>query len=146
MKVILLQDVARLGRRHEIKEVPDGHAFNFLIPRKLVEAASKENLKRLDERTKKNEEKQAHTDEALHETLAKLQDTSLVMKVSANEQGHLFKGIKAADVVAHIVKEVGPMQESNLSLKTPIKQTGEYEMEATVGKAKHSFTLKVEKQ
>jgi large subunit ribosomal protein L9 len=144
MKVILLMDVARLGRRFEIKDVPDGHALNFLIPRKLAEPATKENVKRHEERMKKAEADRAHTDEALHETLSKLKDAEIVMKVPANEQGHLFKGIKAADVAAYVAKEVGPLSEEHLSLKTPIKETGEYDIVATAGKQHASFKLKVE--
>lgn len=146
MKVILLQDVARLGHRFEVKEVPDGHALNMLIPRKLAEPATRENLKRLEERNRKSAADQAHTEEQLHETLAKLRDKALIMKVPANEQGHLFKGVKASDIAAHVTKEVGPMHETNLSLKTPLKETGEYSINVKVGKAEHSFTLTIEKE
>ncbi len=46
MRVILLRDIARLGRKGEIKDVPDGHAFNFLIPGKHAVPATAENTKR----------------------------------------------------------------------------------------------------
>ena len=49
MKVILLQDIARVGRKNEVKDVPDGHAQNFLIPRRLAEPANAGNLKKLQE-------------------------------------------------------------------------------------------------
>jgi large subunit ribosomal protein L9 len=146
MKVILLMDVARLGKRMEVKEVPDGHALNFLIPRKLAEPATKENLKRIEERVKKVGEQKAHTDEVLHETLGKLKDSTVKMAIEANEQGSLFKGLKAADVAAHIASAIGPIGEGQLSLKTPIKAVGDYQIEASVGDVKRSFTLKVVKK
>lgn len=146
MKVILLQDVARLGHRFEVKDVPDGHALNMLIPRKIAEPATRENLKRLEERNRKSAADQAHTEEQLHETLAKLRDKALVLRAPANEQGHLFKGVKASDIAAHIAKEVGPMSEANISLKTPLKETGAYTIEVKVGKAEHPFTLTIEKE
>ena len=146
MKVILLGDVARLGRRFEIKEVPDGHAVNFLIPRKLVQAATPENLKRIEERKKKAVETEVHDTEVLKDTLSKLEASPFKIAVEANEQGHLFKGLKASDIAAAIKKEVGPIDESNLTLKTPIKATGDHEMHATVGKEKHTFTLTVVKK
>ena len=46
MKVILLRDVAKIGKRFEVKEVPTGHALNFLIPKKLAEPATTEALRR----------------------------------------------------------------------------------------------------
>ena len=49
MKVILLQDVEGLGKKYEIKEVKNGHARNFLLPQKLVRAATKQALKWLGE-------------------------------------------------------------------------------------------------
>ena len=47
MKVILLKDVAKIGRRHEVAEVPDGYALNMLIPKGLAKAGTPENIKKL---------------------------------------------------------------------------------------------------
>lgn len=146
MKVILLQDIARLGRRFDVKNVPDGHAINFLIPQKLVEPATTENIKRLEERTRRADANKAHTEEQLHETLGKLREKTVVMRAPANDQGHLFKGVKIADIAAHITTEIGPMSETSLTLSSPLKETGEYTIPVTVGKASHSFTLKIEKE
>ena len=48
MKVILLKDVAKIGRRFEIKEVPDGYALNKLIPKNMAQFATPENIKRIE--------------------------------------------------------------------------------------------------
>ena len=60
MKVILLEDVKKVGKKGEIKEVADGYARNFLIARKLAVAASETSLKVLD---KENAIKKAHEEE-----------------------------------------------------------------------------------
>ena len=57
MKVIFLQDVARVGKRHDIKEINDGYAMNFLFPRKLAELATPSAIAELEKR-KKNIEMQ----------------------------------------------------------------------------------------
>ena len=48
MKVIFLQDVPRVGKRHDIKEVNDGYAMNFLFPRKLAELATSKAIAELE--------------------------------------------------------------------------------------------------
>ena len=53
MKVILLQDVAKIGKRFETVDVPDGYALNMLIPKRMAEPATPENLKRVDARRTK---------------------------------------------------------------------------------------------
>ena len=63
MKVILLKDVAKLGKKYEVKEVPDGHATNFLIPRGLVEIATSGGLKKVElSREKEAQEKKVRDD------------------------------------------------------------------------------------
>ncbi len=54
MKVILLKDVQALGRKFDIKDVADGHASNFLLPKKLAEMATEKALKRLEEMKNQN--------------------------------------------------------------------------------------------
>ena len=52
MKVIFLQDVPRVGKRHDVKEVNDGYAANFLLPRKLAEVATPHAVAALERRKK----------------------------------------------------------------------------------------------
>lgn len=143
MKVILLQDVARIGRRFEVKDVPDGHALNMLIPKGWAQPATPENVKRLTNRVAKAESVKSEANETFAATLAKLKETAVTMKVEANEQGHLFKSIKAADIAAYISKEVGHLTKEQISLKTPIKEVGEYELTASQGTESGIFTLVV---
>ena len=97
MKVILIKDVARLGRKSEIKEVPSGHAINFLIPRKMAIPATTENLKRITEVTKKHVAKSLNDLESFKEALKGLSDRTVVYTTEANEKGSLFKGIRSEE-------------------------------------------------
>lgn len=143
MKVILLQDVARIGRRFEVKDVPDGHALNFLIPRKLAEPASRENVKNLEARKNKAAVTQAGAEEAFKATCEKLAQSGLTLALSANEKGHLFQGVKAEDIATHVSKEVGPLLPNQVVLDAPLKEVGEHTVTIVSGDEKGDFTLTI---
>lgn len=146
MKVILTQDVARLGRRSEIKEVPDGHALNFLIPRKLAIPATQENLSRHNAMLSKLESNKEANTHTFQETLASLKDTIITHEVTANEQGHLFSGV-GPDAISAILKEAGhTVPSSAIKLEQPIKELGVFEITIDDGKQKGSCKLELVKQ
>lgn len=128
MKVILLRDVAKIGRRFEVKEVPTGHALNFLIPRKLAESATPENLKRVQNVVSK----QAHTEtvhtEHFEDALKQLHETPLTVKAQANAQGHLFKGVHAEDIVKAATDRGVAIQVGEVSLPHALKEVGIHEV------------------
>ena len=134
MKVVLLRDVPKLGRKGEVKEVADGFAYNNLIPRKLVAPATKENVQ-------KAEAAQAALVHA-RETKVQLIDTIATRSLEtpptivalANAEGHLFKGVRAADVVAAIRVELGgAIDEKDVVLPQPLKEAGEHQITIRAG-------------
>lgn len=143
MKVILLQDVARIGRRFEIKDVPDGHALNFLIPRKMAEPATLENVKRVTDRAKKQENEHAHAGEQFDNALRRLEAEAVVMKTEANGQGHLFKGIKPVDIAAYVNTLGITLHADQIELSRPIKEVGTHTIHVHLGAKKGSFELTI---
>ncbi len=133
MKVILLRDVAKIGRRFEVKEVPGGHALNFLIPRKLAEMATPEALRRLEVDIKKKTIMSDRHDTNLKSALESLAGAPVVITLSANAQGHLFKGVKAADIATALEAEGVHVKDSDVVLEQPIKEVGEYTIELKAG-------------
>ncbi|MCX7821316.1 MAG: 50S ribosomal protein L9 [Brevinematales bacterium] len=106
MRVILLENVVGLGKAGEIKNVRDGYARNYLIPKKLVEVATKrkeEYLARLAEKLKEKAKKFYEDAISLKETLEK---ESLEIKAKAGEEGKLFGSITNSDI-AVALKEKG---------------------------------------
>jgi len=144
MKVILSQDVARIGHRDEIKDVPSGHALNYLIPQKLVEPATKQNLKKLKRRESKQASKAASRDEAFDAALKKLGEVPVKIQIEANEQGHLFKGIKAEDIQEHMANMGLAVLKEQIQLGTPIKEVGEHKVKLTSGMKEGECTVVVE--
>ncbi len=143
MKVILLKDVARIGRRGAIIEVPTGHALNFLMPRKMAEPATPENLKRQLERQSKQAQNVVATEASFEEALKKLSETPVELSAPANEQGHLFKGIKAIDISDRL-KELGlVISPENIDLPQPIKALGAHEVALMSGMKRGVFTLTI---
>jgi large subunit ribosomal protein L9 len=127
MKVILLQDVARVGRKHEILEVPDGHAHNYLIPRKLAALATRGNVKWQETRDARMETASSAAAKAFGVFLARIGETPVVIAAAANERGHLFKGLRAADVAKALSDASGvTIAPAAIALEVPIKDVGEY--------------------
>jgi large subunit ribosomal protein L9 len=100
MKVILLRDVAKIGRRHEIIEVADGMALNKLIPRGEAAQATPENVKRVLNLRQKGVANKADLLSSLKAIADAFIAEPLLVPMQANEQGHLFKGVHADDVLA----------------------------------------------
>lgn len=124
MKVILLRDVAKIGRRNQVIEVPDGYAQNQLIPKKWAEPATPANLKKI---TNLNETTKAH-DEAeqkrFEEAVKLLQSAPLVIEGQSNEQGHLFKAVHESDIVSAALARGAALDKRHIEIKTQIKSTG----------------------
>lgn len=127
MKVILLSDVVQVGRRHEIKSVSDGYAANYLFPRKLAEPATEGNIKRLKERALRVQEEQALHVALFQKNLEALAHATLEMKVRANDQGHLFEGIHAPEIVQALKQNLHiDIDEHFLKLSSPLKSVGKH--------------------
>ena len=140
MKVILIQDVPKIGRKYEVKEVKEGFGRNFLLPRHLAvlwSAAKEAEYKTKIEmvKTVKNID-----DEIAEKNLASLNNIQVDLSCVANKEGHLFAGIKSSDIV-HAIKEQKGIEvpESLIELEHPIKNIGAHRIKA--GNAE--FTLQI---
>ncbi len=143
MKVVLLRDVARIGKRQEIKEVPAGHAINFLIPRKLALPATPENVRRVTAIKTQEETRVKHHTADFKAALAQFETTPVELTVEANAQGNLFKGIHAADI-AHRFSELNiKIGETEILLPHPIKSIGDHIIKLRVDGQEGTCTLRV---
>lgn len=146
MKVIFLQDVPRVGKKYDIKDVNDGYALNFLIPRKLAEMATSKTIIELEKRKKNIEiEKKVQTD-LLIKNLEEIKGKIVVIKTKTDEKGHLFSGIKNKEIIKEMkIQHHADISEESIVLEKPIKQIGEFEIPISIQNKKSSFKLKVEK-
>lgn len=145
MKVILLKDVAKIGRRYEEVTVPSGYALNMLIPQGAAQTATKENIKRVGALKSRQAADTSASDEALTIALEALAATPLVIKAEANEQDHLFEAIKA-EMIAESAKAAGYyIAAGALSITEPIKALGEFKIPVSQGDITGELTISVEK-
>lgn len=144
MKVILLRDVKGVGKRFEEKQVGDGYASNFLIPKKLAVPATGSAAAQIKNMKEGEEKKRGVESEKLSEEVHKLTNTTINISAKANEQGHLFASI-TREKLAQILKEQGiDLSADLIELEHPIKETGSHKIAVRVGEKETHFTLVVE--
>lgn len=127
MKVILLRDVAKIGRKGQVVELPDGYAQNQLIPKKWAQPASAVNLKKvanLDATAKAHTDaEQARFDAAV---AAFLKSPLAVVGGEANAQGHLFKAVHEDDIVTSALRAGVTLEKRWVGIEAPIKALGQH--------------------
>lgn len=129
MKIIFLQDVPRVGKRHDIKEVNNGYAINFLIPKKLAEPATAKAITLLEKRKNNIEIERKTQQDLLIKNLEEIKDKVLYIKAKADEGGHLFSGIHKKEIVEEMKNQHHTdITEEFIVLEKPIKKTGEFEI------------------
>jgi large subunit ribosomal protein L9 len=146
MKVIFLKDVPRVGNRYDVKEVNDGYASNFLLPRQLAVMATPKAIADLEMHKKELEVSRKVQLELLLKNLEEIKNKTLHMKGKTDEKGHLFSGIRRRDLVEAMKSEYhADIDEGAIKLEKPIKEVGEYEVPIEIQGQKSSFKLTVEK-
>jgi len=143
MKVILLQDVAKIGRRHQVVEVPDGYARNKLIPMRAALPATPEQLAKLKAQVAQAEAQQASDTAALLHSLERLTAAPLSITAPANEQGHLFKQVGVKDIAAAAAAVHSPLPISALVLEAPIKAVGSHAVVVKTPQGDQTITVTV---
>lgn len=126
MKVILLDDVPKLGRRGEVRDVSDGYARNYLLPQKLALLATPVNLKDI-EQIKKRQDAHAATARVEAEARARTIETlTLSLTRQASEEGRLYGSVGVQDMIAFLAQHGIMIEKRRVGLEEPIKTVGEY--------------------
>ena len=146
MKVIFLKDVPRVGKRHDIKEISDGYAVNFLFPRKLAEMATPKAIIELEKRKKEIVIEREVKESLLEKHLTDIKGKTIILHKKADDKGHLFSAIHERELSEELMKEhKADVGEEFIDLEKPIKELGEFEIPVMIKGKKSFFKLKVEK-
>jgi large subunit ribosomal protein L9 len=125
MKVILLDDVAAVGRRGEVRDVSDGYARNYLIPKKLALGASAGNLKNLEHLKKQHEAKATRIKDDAHSLQQRIEALTYEERRQASEEGKLFGSVTSQDIVEFLDRHGVKVERRRIHLDDPIKTLGE---------------------
>ena len=128
MDVILLQDVARIGKEGAVIHVKSGFARNYLFPRRLAAPASEQTLKAVEERTRQTARKAARVQDDAESLRRKLENRSLTLKLTVGEGDQAFGSVTTHEI-AHALQQDGmAVEKAMLQLEEPIKTLGIYEV------------------
>ena len=144
MKVILLQDTAKLGKRGSVVEVADGYAINVLIKQGKALQATPQELTKWKQAADKKEREKDTARKAFYELSSKLVSHIPVVTVLKHDNGHLFAAISPTQIADAIFVatnvSIDPMQLS----AAPIKMLGDHEVTLKVEDKKIVFIVKVQ--
>jgi large subunit ribosomal protein L9 len=128
MKVILMTDVPALGHRGETRDVANGYARNFLLPRKLAVLATPANLKNVEHLKRQRAKEEHRALEAAKATAARIEALKFAKTARASEDGHLYGSVSAQDVVEFLERNQVPVEKRRVQLDEAIKTVGDYQV------------------
>ncbi|HZR97394.1 MAG TPA: 50S ribosomal protein L9 [Chloroflexota bacterium] len=146
MKIVLREDVKGLGAVGDVKDVADGYARNFLIPRRLAEPATPGALKNVEAHRASLAKRQAQAEAEARALSARLNNTTLTLKARVGGQDRLYGSITAGDIAAALGKELGaPFDRRKLVLDEPIRELGTHTVPVHLARdVTASLTVRVE--
>ena len=148
MKVILKQDVNKIGKKGELLEVADGYGRNFLVARGLAEEATDGRLRELQQMQMTQKIKDDKKLKIAEESKKKLGGKVVRIKVNTGEGGKLFGSVTNAQIADALTSQYGvPVDKKDLKIEETVKQTGEYRFKVKLyAGVDAEMTLKVESE
>lgn len=125
MKVILLQDVKGKGKRGQMVEVSDGYARNFLLPKKLAQEATTDNVNTMRMNDRATQERQEKERAEALEIAEKMRQFKVVVSAKGGGAGRLFGSITSAEIAEALAQQQGiTLDKRKIVLDEPIKTAG----------------------
>ena len=134
MKVIFSTDVRGQGKKGEMKEVSDGYARNYLLPRGLAVAATQDNLNAMKLRDAAKKRQMELEKAAAEENAKKLEGIIVKVKAKAGDSGRLFGSVTSKEISDALAEQHGIVIEKNKIVQSePIKSFGSYDVKCKFG-------------
>jgi len=131
MKVILIEDVKKIGKKGDLVEVKQGYAQNYLVPRKLALLATPANLKTYENNKKQQKLKNAHDKEEALNIVKLLEQEKLLIYTKCGATGKLYGSITSQNIADEVSKKFKvELDKRKIELSHPIKELGKYKVKA----------------
>jgi large subunit ribosomal protein L9 len=131
MKVLFKKDVPDVGKAGQVKEVADGYARNYLIPRGLAVAATPAALKQVADVQAAAARRASEEEQAARTLKERLEAQPIVLEAKAGSQGRLYGSITTTDIAAAVQRQLGAtIDRREIEIGEPIRQVGSYQVSA----------------
>ena len=140
MKVLLMKDISNIGMTGEIKQVKDGYARNYLLPRGLVEPATEGALKAWKNSEARRSKRLTQENTGLTETAKRLTAITLSFSRPVSEDGIMFGSVAKSDIIKNLQAADIKIHKDMIKLPASIKAVGNFEVEIAL---KQNITAKV---
>lgn len=129
MRVVFLEEVEGSGHVGDVKDVADGYARNYLLPRNLAAPATPANVQRAQAKAQKAARIQEKLDAEARAVAERVADKAITIRVKVGEQGRLYGSVTAAHIAEELEKLLGhPLERHIVQLEEPLRQLGTYEV------------------
>jgi len=132
MKVLLCQDIEKLGWLGDIVEVNNGYARNYLLPQQLAISPTEANVKSLADAKVRRAQERTFALEKLKQVVAAVDGAEAVVAAKANELGHLFGSVAERDIAANLREQGFEVSDEMVQLSEHIKEVGTHEVKLKV--------------
>lgn len=132
MKIVLREDVKKLGSKGDVVDAADGYARNYLIPRGLAVEATKQKIKELEEQEAKENRLESEKREDAEKLKSKLESEKFVIKVKAGDKGRLFGSVNTKDIAEAAADKGYDIDKRKIDLDDSIKSLGMHKVSVKI--------------
>jgi len=150
MKLVLLQDVEKLGKKGDVAEVSSGYGVNFLVPKGLAMVATPDAMNRARAASLQKKTKKAQLQAKIASIGTKIDKKTFQIKVKASKSGRLYASLSKVAVTEELKRQwglEGNRAEVKVDIAQPIRDAGRYPLDVVVvsdtGEEKHEIILSV---
>jgi len=129
MKIILKEDIKKLGKMGQIVDVADGYARNYLVPKALAVEASTKNIRSLEHEKKIIQEKARKHKDSAQDLASRISAMTLTIKAKAGEEEKLFGSVTTMDIAEALLTRGVEIEKKKIVLEEPIKRLGSYSVQ-----------------
>lgn len=130
MKILLISNVDKVGRKGEIVTVSEGYGRNFILKKQLGIIPTAQDINKYKANQSNQQTRSQVKLSSLQNLQAKLENYELVLQVKANTEGHLFGAIKDTDILEPLNREFGQLlDKAMIKITSPIKELGQYNID-----------------